>query len=104
MQEICAANYIDIARGSISPNYVHLLISMPSYMSVSKAVQYIKSKSNRKLQREYTQLKKKYWGQHMWYRGYFSVTTGSINQQDVQKYIEEQETHHRIDDFKISEF
>ena len=40
----------------------------------------------------------------MWSRGYFSVTTGSINEQDVQKYIEEQEVHNKIDDFKISEF
>ena len=69
-----------------------------------KAVQYIKGKSSRKLQQEYAQLKKKYWGQHMWSRGYFSVTTGSINEQDVQRYIEKQEIHHKVDDFKISEF
>ena len=44
IREICAANYIDIISGSISPDYVHLLISIPPHMSVSKAVQYIKSK------------------------------------------------------------
>lgn len=38
----------------------------------------------------------------MWARGYFSITTGSINKQDVQKYIEEQKIHHKLDDFKIS--
>ena len=104
IHEICATNYIDIVSGSISPDHVHLLISIPPHISVSKAVQYMKGKSSRKLQQEYAQLRKRYWGQHMWARGYFSVTTGSINEQDVQKYIEEQEIHHKIDDFKISEF
>ena len=104
IREICATNYIDIESGSISPDHIDLLISIPPYISVSKAVQYMKGKSSRKLQQEYAHLRKRYWGQHMWARGYFSVTTGSINEQDVQKYIEEQEIHHKIDDFKISEF
>lgn len=104
IREICATNYIDIVRGSISPDHIHLLISIPPHISVSKAVQYIKGKSSRKLQQEYVHLKKRYWGQHMWSRGYFAVTTGSINAQDVQKYIEDQEIHHKTDDFKISEF
>ena len=104
IREICATNYIDIESGSISPDHIHLLISIPPHISVSKAVQYMKGKSSRKLQQEYAYLRKRYWGQHMWARGYFSVTTGSINEQDVQKYIEEQEIHHKIDDFKISEF
>lgn len=40
----------------------------------------------------------------MWSRGYFAVTTGTLNTVDVQKYIEEQEMHHESDNFKISEF
>lgn len=104
IREICATNYIDIVSGSISPDHIHLLISIHPHISVSKAVQYIKGKSSRKLQQEYVHLKKRYWGQHMWSRGYFAVTTGSINAQDVQKYIEDQEIHHKTDDFKISEF
>ncbi|HCU06004.1 MAG TPA: hypothetical protein DIC42_00225 [Holosporales bacterium] len=40
----------------------------------------------------------------MWARGYFVVTVGNLNQEDVQKYIENQEEHHKKDDFRISEF
>ncbi|MDR0744840.1 MAG: transposase [Holosporales bacterium] len=40
----------------------------------------------------------------MWTRGYFAVTVGNVNTEDIQKYIEEQEAHHKLDDFKISEF
>ena len=103
VREICAANYIDIVR-SISPDYVHLLISIPPHMSVSKAVQYIKSKKQSRVVVRICATKEEILGQHTWSRGYFSVTTGSINEQDVQKYIEEQEIHHKIDDFKISDF
>ena len=44
------------------------------------------------------------YGQHLWARGYFVVTVGNVNSNEVQKYIEEQEMHHKRDDFKISEF
>jgi hypothetical protein len=32
-------------------------------------------------------LQKKYWGQHLWARGYFAVTVGNVNTEDVQRYI-----------------
>ena len=104
IREICAANYIDIVSGSMSPDHIHLLISVPPSLSISKAIQYIKGKTSRKLLMEFAHLKKRYWGQHLWARGYFAVTVGNVNQADVQKYIEEQEAHHKKDDFKISEF
>jgi len=52
---------------------------------------------------EFTHLKKRYWGQHLWARGYFVVTVGNVTQEDVQTYIENQEEHHKKDDFRISE-
>ena len=38
----------------------------------------------------------------LWARGYFAVTVGNVNTEDVQRYIEQQEEHHKKDDFKIS--
>jgi putative transposase len=64
-------------------------------------VQYIKGKTSRKLQQEYQELGKRYWGQHFWARGYFAVTVGNVNSEEVQKYIEEQEIHHKSENFKI---
>lgn len=104
IREICAANYVDIVSGSLSPDHIHLLISVPPSIAVSKIVQYIKGKSSRKLLQEFELLRKRYWGQHLWARGYFAVTVGNVNTEDVQRYIEEQEEHHKKDDFRISEF
>ena len=104
IREICAANYVDIVSGSMSPDHMHLFLSVPPSLPLSKIVQYIKGKSSRKLLLEFEHLRKRYWGQHLWARGYFAVTVGNVNAEDVQKYIEQQEEHHKKDDFKISEF
>ena len=104
IREVCAANYVQLISGSMSPDHVHLLLSVPPNLAISKLLQYIKGKSSRKLQMEFAHLKKRHWGQHLWARGYFAVTVGNVNQEDIQKYIEEQELHHKKDDFKISEY
>ena len=104
VREICTANYVDIVSGSMSPDHMHLLISVSPSISLAKIIQYIKGKSSRKLLQEFEHLRKRYWGQHLWARGYFAVTVGNVNTEDVQRYIENQEAHHKQDDFRISEF
>lgn len=103
IREVCRSNYVDIVSGSMSPVNVHLLQSIPSSLSLSKVMQYIKGKSGRKLLSEFEHLKKRYLGQHLWARGYFAVTVGNVNEEEMQKYIEDQEIHHKQDNFKISE-
>lgn len=49
---------------------------------------------------EFAHLKKRYWSQHLWTRGFFVVTVGNVNSEDVQRYIEQQEEPHKQDDFK----
>ena len=103
VRQICSANDIRIESGSMSPDHIHLLLSIPPKLSISKTVQYIKGKTSRQLQHEFGHIRKRYWGQHFWARGYFVVTVGNVNEEDVKKYIEDQEEHHKKDDFKISE-
>ena len=80
IREVCTANYVDIITGSLSPDYVHMLVSVPPSISVSKLVQYMKGKSSRKVMMEFVHLKKRYWGQHMWAKSYFAVTVGNLNE------------------------
>lgn len=56
--------------------------------------------TSRKLQQDFPDLGKKYWGQHMWARGYFAVSSGNVTDEDWKKYIEDQEEEPK-DDFKI---
>ena len=104
IREICTANYVTILSGSMSPDHIHLLVSVPPSISLSKLMQHIKGKSGRKILMEFTHLRKRYWGQHIWARGYFAVTVGNLNERQIQEYIESQELHHKQDDFSISEY
>jgi len=102
IREICKTNYVEIVSGSLSPDHVHILVSVPPNLSLSKLMQYVKGKSSRKTLMEFDHLRKRYWGQHMWARGYFATTVGNVTEQQIQEYIENQELHHQHDNFSIS--
>jgi putative transposase len=57
VREICAANYVQIVSGSMSPDHIHILVSIPPSVSVSKVMQYIKGKSSRKVLMEFEHLR-----------------------------------------------
>jgi len=88
IRQSCMSREIHILRGHVSKDHVHLLLSCPPALSPAKIVQYLKGRSSRLLQQEFSHLKKRYWGQHLWARGYFCSTTGEITTEQVQAYIE----------------
>ena len=53
-------------------------------------MQYLKGKSSYRLQSEFPQLRKKYWGRHLWGRGYFGSTVGVVTEEQIKQYIENQ--------------
>ena len=87
----CQSRGVSIVSGHIAQNHVHLLVSCPPVLSPAKIVQYLKGRSSRILQNEYPQLKKRYWGQHLWARGYFCATVGTITGEIIKEYIENHE-------------
>lgn len=66
IQEICRDNGAEIIRGKVVPDHIHIYVSIPPYQSVSKLVQYLKGKSSRKIQQEFPELRRRYWGKHLW--------------------------------------
>jgi putative transposase len=88
IRQSCMARDIKILKGHVSKDHVHLLVSSPPVLSPAKIVQYLKGRSSRLLQQEFSHLKKRYWGQHLWARGYFCSTTGEITTEQIQAYIE----------------
>jgi putative transposase len=90
-----------IHAGAINRDHVHMLVSIPPNLSVSKAVQFLKGKSSNKLLSEYASLRKRYWGQHLWGRGYWVVSSGNVTDDMWQKYIEDQKSETPDDHFKV---
>ena len=102
---ICKYNEVEILSGHISKDHIHLLVSAPPHLSASKLVQYIKGNTSRKLQMEYKELNKQFWGQHMWARGYFVASSGNVTDDVIAEYIRNQdiEENMKSDNFGISQ-
>jgi len=103
LRQGCECQNMIIIKGAIRPDHVHhLLISCSPQLSPSKIVQYLKGRSSRLIQEEFPQLKKRYRGQHLWARGYFCGTVGTVTDEMIREYIEKHEDKDGQDTFTIS--
>ena len=91
IRQACMAREVKIIKGHVSRDHVHLLVSCPPGLSVSAMMQYLKGKSSHVLQQEYPELKRRYWGQHLWARGYFCASSGTVTEAMIKAYIEQQD-------------
>jgi putative transposase len=81
---------IDILEINHDQDHVHMLVSIPPKMSVSKVVGILKANTSRRLKEKFTFLKDVYWGTDgIWSDGYFVSTVG-INEEIIQRYIQHQ--------------
>lgn len=101
--EICKANDVEILKGHVSREHVHIFVSVPPHMSVSELMKSIKGKTSRKMLMEYKTLSKAFWGRHLWARGYFAASSGNVTDEVIMKYIEEQGKEPEDVDFKIED-
>ncbi len=76
---------------SIQPDHIHLLLVIPPRMSVSSAVNILKTNTSAGLKKKFPFLKKVYADEKgIWSVGYFVATVG-INEAIIRKYIRLQE-------------
>ena len=102
IRQIAAANEVEIISGAVSSDHIHVYVSIPPSLSVSKLVQFLKGATSRKLQLEFEGLRKRYWGQHVWARGYFVATAGNVTDKMIREYIWRQGTpDENIDEFRV---
>lgn len=101
LREIARSLEMTIYAGAINRDHVHMLIGIPPHISVSRAVQYLKGKSSHWMLGEFASLRKKYWGQHLWARGYWVATSGNVTDEVWKKYIEEQKPELPDDNFNV---
>ena len=91
IRQDCEKLDIEILKGVVSSDHIHLHIEYPPKLSVSEIAKQFKGRSSRLLQKEFPHLKKRYWGQRFWAPGFGSWSTGNITDEMVQDYLE----HHR---------
>ena len=89
--QVCEAQDIEILKGVVSSDHVHMHIEYAPKLNVSSIVKSLKGRSSRRLQQEFPKLKKRYWGNHFWASGYGVWSSGNITDKMVNEYLE----HHR---------
>lgn len=101
VRQTCEAFEIRIIKSVISKDHVHILVSAPPNIAPSEIMRRIKGRTASKLFEEYPHLKKRYWGQHFWARGYFCATVGQVTEEMVQEYLEHHFEPNPNDNFRM---
>tara|TARA_B100000408_G_C10239005_1_gene198513 strand:- start:199 stop:639 length:441 start_codon:yes stop_codon:yes gene_type:complete len=92
---LCEWKGCQVQEMNVQADHVHLLVSVPPKVSISKLMGTLKGKIAIKLFKSYPKLKKKpYWGNHFWACGYFVSTVG-LDEETIKKYVKYQEKEER---------
>ena len=91
VKNLCQWKQCEVQELNVQEDHIHLLVSIPPKVSVSKLMGTLKGKIAIKLFKSYPKLKQKpYWGNHFWARGYFVSTVG-LDEEMIRKYVKHQE-------------
>lgn len=89
VRQVCSELRVEIISGVLSTDHVHMFVTIPPHIAVSYFMQRVKGRSSRKIQQEFPELRKRYWGQRFWARGYFCTTSGNITDGIILQYLEQ---------------
>jgi putative transposase len=106
IRQTCASLDVYIVKGHVSRDHIHLLVSVPPSLAVSELVKRLKGRSSRLMLEEFGELRKVYWGRHLWARGYFVASSGNVTDEVIAEYIEKQSglaPEEGDEDFKVEE-
>ena len=104
IRKLCKEKKVEILEAEACPNHIHLLVSIPPYLSISQFIGYLKGKSNLMIFDRHANLKYKYGSRHFWCRGYYVDTVGK-NEKIIREYIRNQlEEDYMADQVSIKEY
>ena len=86
--QTCAEMGVHIVQGVLGRDHVHMFLSITPKLALSNVMQRIKGRSSRRIQMEFPELRKRYWGRRFWARGYFSTTSGNVTDDIITLYLE----------------
>jgi putative transposase len=88
---------VEILEANVQADHVHLVLSIPPKYAVSSIMGYVKGKLAIRVFNRYEQLRKRYWGGHLWSRGY-CVSTVGLDEEKIRKYVKWQEEKDKQDE------
>ena len=85
---------VEVLELNVRPEHVHLVGSIAPKYSISEFMGYLKGKLALRLFQQYESLGRRYWGRHLWARGY-CVSTIGLDEEKIRKYVQWQEQQER---------
>ncbi|OGU07052.1 MAG: transposase [Gemmatimonadetes bacterium RBG_16_66_8] len=101
LRRIASEHELEIISGKVARDHVHVFLSYRPTQAVSQIVQRLKGISSRVLLQEFPRLRKQFWGRHFWARGYLAASSGTITDDMIQQYIDEQQGEQIADDSRF---
>ena len=89
LRKLCNEMKVEIIEAEACPDHIHMLVSIPPYLSVAQFAGTLKSKSALMIFDRHANLKYKYGNRHFWCRGYYVDTVGK-NEKMIREYIRSQ--------------
>jgi len=85
---------VEVLELNVQKDHVHIVVSLPPKYAVSNFAGYLKGKLAIRLLNNHEKLAKRYWGRHLWSRGY-CVTTVGLDEEKIRKYVKWQENREK---------
>ena len=95
LKKLCEMEEVELVSGAVCKDHVHMYVSIPPKLSISKVMSRLKGKSALMIFDRHPQFRDKY-GRHFWARGYYVETVGNVNEEVIKRYIAEQAESDRI--------
>ena len=103
LRQVCNSLDIQILKGVVSKDHLHLHLSYPPKLSISDIVKRLKGRSSRMLLSEFPELHRRYWGNHFWGIGYGCWSTGHLTEDMLNSYLDHHNDHPNTDENFILE-
>ena len=104
LRKLCNEMKVEIIEAEACPDHIHMLVSIPPYISIAQFVGTLKSKSALMIFDRHANLKYKYGNRTFWCRGYYVDTVGK-NEKAISNYIRNQlEEDFAKDQISIKEY
>ena len=104
IRKLCNEKKVEIIEAEACPDHIHMLVSVPPYISIAQFMGFLKGKSTLMIFDRHANLKYKYGKRSFWCRGYYVDTVGR-NERVIQEYIKKQQDEDRTQDqISMSEY
>ena len=104
LRRLCEQKGVEIIEAEACPDHIHMLVSIPPYLSIAQFMGYLKGKSSLMIFDRHANLKYKYGSRNFWRRGYYVDTVGR-NKKVIAEYIRAQlEEDYTLDQMSIKEY